>query len=99
MPEKKEQAISYKGHQLVRCGNTIYYGDMAEEFVVMLQVLSTSKVNDMAVAGKIQVQLMATDPDLPMNERILKKSDKVGLYNAMDIAAIWLERAFADKQA
>ena len=41
----------------------------------------------------MQVQLLSTDPELRMKERILKKSEKTGLYNAMDIGSVWLERA------
>ena len=59
----------------------------------MFQILSTKTVGDMTVADKVQVQLMSTDPELRMKERILKKSEKTGLYNAMDIGVIWLERA------
>ena len=86
----------YKGKPLVRSGNTLYYGDMSEKCVVMLQILSTKTVKDLTVADKVQVQLMSTDPDLRMKERILKKSEKTGLYNAMDIGAVWLERALEE---
>ena len=101
-PEKKggKKAggfLMYKGRPLVRSGNVIYYGNMADKCVVMLQILSTKTVKDMTVADKVQVQLLSTDPDLRMKERILKKSEKTGLYNAMDIGAIWLERALGEK--
>lgn len=96
MAEKKQKYLMYKGKPLVRSGNTLYYGDMSEKCVVMLQVLSTKTVKDLTVADKVQVQLMSTDPDLRMKERILKKSEKTGLYNAMDIGAIWLERALEE---
>ena len=39
------------------------------------------------------VQLLSTVSDLLMKDRISKKSEKKGLYNAMDIGAIWLQRA------
>ena len=90
---KKDEFLTYKGKPLVRSGNTIYYGNMADKCVIMLQVLSTKTVKDMTVADKVQVQLLSTDPDLRMKDRILKKSEKNGLYNAMDIGSIWLERA------
>ena len=90
---KKSAFLLYKGKPLVRSGNTLYYGDMAEKCVIMMQILSTKTVGDMTVADKVQVQLMSTDPDLRMKERILKRSEKQGLYNAMDIGSIWLERA------
>lgn len=90
---KKNGFLLYKGRPLVRSGNTLYYGNMTDKCVIMLQILSTKTVGDMTMADKVQVQLLSTDPDLRMKERILKKSEKTGLYNAMDIGVIWLERA------
>lgn len=90
---KKNGFLLYKGRPLVRSGNTLYYGNMTDKCVIMLQILSTKTVGDMTIADKVQVQLLSTDPDLRMKERILKKSEKTGLYNAMDIGVIWLERA------
>lgn len=92
MAEKQETLLMYKGRPLVRCGNTLYYGDMAEKCVIVLQVLTTKTVGEMTVADKVQVQLLLTDPEVRMKDRILKKSEKIGLYNAMDIGSIWLER-------
>ena len=89
--------LMYKGRPLVRSGNTLYYGSMAEKYVIVMQILSTKDENDMAMAEKIQVQLMLTDPEVRMKDRIVKKSEKVGLYNAMDIGSIWLERALNEK--
>ena len=89
----------YKGKPLVRSGNTLYYGHMADKCVVMMQILSTREVHGMTMADRIQVQLLSTDPELRMRDRILKKSEKTGLYNAMDVATVWLERALAPKHA
>ena len=36
---------------------------------------------------------MSTDPDASAKERVIKTSEKKGLFAAMDIAEIWLERA------
>jgi hypothetical protein len=89
--------LTYKGRPLVRSGNVMYYGNMSDKCVVMFQILSTKTVKDMTVADKVQVQLMSTNPDLRMKDRILKKSEKNGLYNAMDIGTIWLERALEEQ--
>lgn len=96
MAEKTKTILTYKGKPLVRSGNVLYYGDMAEKCVVMLQILSTTTKGDMQVADKVQVQLLLTDPEVRMKDRILKKSEKNGLYNAMDIGSIWLERTLAE---
>ena len=89
--------LMYKGRPLVRSGNVLYYGSMAEKYVIVMQILSTKDENDMTMAEKVQIQLMLTDPEVRMKDRIVKKSEKVGLYNAMDIGSIWLERALNEK--
>ena len=94
---EKQAFLMYKGHPLVRSGNTIYYGSLADKCVVIMQVLSSKTIGDMTAADKIQLQLVSTDEELLMKDRILKKSEKRGLYEAMDIASIWLERALAGK--
>lgn len=89
--------LMYKGRPLVRSGNTLYYGSMAEKYVIVMQILSTKEENGLEMAEKIQIQLMLTDPEVRMKDRIIKKSEKIGLYNAMDIGSIWLERALNEK--
>ncbi len=85
--------LEYRGKPLVRCGNTIYYGNMNDPYVIMLQITSTKTFNDMEIADRVLIQLLNTDPDCRPRDRIVKKSEKKGLYNAMDIGTIWLERA------
>lgn len=93
----EKEFLTYKGRPLVRKGNEIYYGDMSEKYVIMLQIITTKKDGDLDVADKVLVQLLDTDTELRPRERIIKKSEKTGLYNAMDIGNIWLERALAKK--
>ena len=89
--------LSYKGHPLRRKDNLIYFGTMAEKYIVMMQILSTKKVGDLDVADKVSVQLQLTAPDLKSRDRVVKKSEKDSLYAAMDVACVWLERALSSK--
>lgn len=89
--------LSYKGRPLRRKDNLIYYGTLAEKYIIMLQVLSTMKVDDLDVATKVSVQLQLTDPDLKSRDRVVKKTEKDSLYAAMDVACVWLERALSSK--
>lgn len=89
--------LSYKGHPLRRKDNLIYYGTMAEKYIIMLQILSTQNVNGLEMANKVSVQLQLTDPDLKSRDRVVKKSEKDSLYAAMDVAAVWLDRALSGK--
>lgn len=97
MPDMKDIPLVYKGHPLRRKDNLIYYGSMADKYIIALQILSTKKEGDLDVATKVSVQLQLTDPDLKSRDRVVKKSEKDSLYAAMDVGCIWLERALAGK--
>ena len=94
---KKAEGLMYKGHPLRRVDNLIYYGTMAEKYIIMMQVLETEKVQDLDLATKVSIQLQLTEPDLKSRDRVIKKSEKDSLYAAMDIATVWLDRALAGK--
>ena len=91
------EGLIYKGHPLMRKDNLIYYGSMADSHIVMLQILETKKVNDMDIATRVSVQLQLTDPAAKSRDRVVMKSEKAGLYSALDVGSVWLERALASK--
>ena len=70
---------------------------MSDKYIIMLQILDTKKVKDMDVASKVSIQLQLTDPNVKSRDRVVKKSEKDSLYDAMDIASIWLERALSSR--
>ncbi len=90
-------ALEYKGHPLRRKDNLIYFGEMSDQYIVQLQIMDTKKVKDLEVATRVSVQLQLTDPEIKSKDRVVKKSEKVSLYAAMDLASIWLERALSSK--
>ncbi len=89
--------LTYKGHPLMRKDNLIYYGSMADSHIVMLQILETKTVNNTEIATRVSVQLQLTDPAAKSRDRVVKKSEKEGLYTALDFGCVWLERALAGK--
>ncbi len=97
--KKGDRFLQYRGKPLVRCGNTIYYGNMNDPFVIMLQIMNRKAQGDIEVPDRVLIQLLNTDPDCRPKERIVKKSEKHGLYNAMDIGTIWLERALGKSKS
>ena len=94
---EENKVLMYKGHPLMRLGNMIYYGSMADSHIVMLQGLETKKVGSLDVASKVSVQLQLTDPAVKSRDRVVKKGEKDGLYTALDFGCVWLERALAGK--
>jgi len=93
----KSEGLMYKGHPLRRVGNMIYYGSMADKYIVLMQIKETKKEQDLEVASKVSIELQLTAPDLKSRDRIQKRSEKDSLYAAMDIGCIWLERALGGK--
>ena len=94
---EENAVLMYKGRPLMRKDNLIYYGSMADSHIVMLQILETKPVNGIEVASRVSVQLQLTDPAAKSRDRIVKKSEKDGLYTALDFGSVWLERALAGK--
>lgn len=94
---EKNELLMYKGHPLMRKDSMIYYGSMADKYIVMLQVLETKKVNDLDVATRVSVQLQLTDPAVKSRERVVKRGEKDGFYTALDVGCVWLERALKAK--
>lgn len=91
--KKNEKFLEYKGKPLVRCDKTIYYGNMSDPYVICLNVLDEKNLEDLKMSGRVVIQLINTDPDVSPKEKIVKKSEKSGLFNALDLGAVWLERA------
>ena len=88
--------LMYKGLPLRRKDNFIYYGNMSDKYIVMLQILDTEPVQDLNLAKRVSVQLQLTDPDIRSRDRVVKKSEKEGVYTALDLGAVWLERALSN---
>ena len=95
--KKKTEGLEYKGHPLRRKDTLIYYGSMAEKYIVMLQILDSKEQDGVMVPTRVSLQLQLTDPDLKSRDRVVKKSEKNGLYTALDVGAIWLDRALSGK--
>lgn len=89
--------LMYKGRPLRRLDNLIYYGSMSDEYIIMLQISETEKVQDLEVPKRVTVQLQLTDPSVKSRERVVKQTEKTGFYEAIDVAAVWLERALTGK--
>ena len=89
--------LTYRGKPLRRHENTIIYGDPAEKYLIVMKILETDKIKDLDVATKVEVSLEKTEEGLSGRNRVEKRSEKKSLYSAMDLGAVWLERALAQE--
>ena len=86
MSEKQKSPFPmYRGKPLVRSGDTIYYGNMTDKYVIKIDIKTKKTVED-----------MLTDPEIRSRKQIVKTSEKNGLYLALDIADAWLTRALTE---
>ena len=89
-----EKFFTYKGYPLVRSGRQIYYGYMSDPFVIWIQILETAKAEDgTETASKVRVVQMATNEPDPIKAFIKNSERECGLYEALDIAKVWLDKA------
>ena len=94
---KKKEGLMYQGHPLRRAENLIYYGSMADKYIVMMQVLDSEPLNDISVAKRVSVQLQLTDAGAKSRDRVVRSTEKHSLAEAMEFACIWLDRALSGK--
>ena len=95
--KNEEKLLTYKGRPLTRKDKVLYYGSIADKYIIMFQIVDSKELQDIELATRVSLQLQLTDPTIKSKDRIVKKTEAEGLYQAMDIAAIWLERALAGK--
>ncbi len=93
--KKTKSFFEYKGKPLVRCGNTIYYGNMNDRYIVKIESKETKSFSNLNISTLMSVAMIDTDSEDSTAKKIVKISEKNGLYESLDIANIWLERALA----
>ena len=89
---EKNDVLMFKGMPLVRKDNIVYYGSMTDPYILQMQILDTTDLNDLKLATKVSVQLQRTAPDLRPTDRIVKKGEYDGFYSALEVGSIWLDR-------
>ncbi len=90
MAETKD-IFTYKGKPMVRRGDTIYYGDLNEKYIIIFTIKSKKKVGDLEVADSVTIDLCTNKG--AGKEKVIKKANRESLYEAIDIAEFWLEDA------
>ena len=85
--------LVYKDKPLVRKDNMYCYGDMTDDYILFLMVITTKKAdNGMEIPDLVIVQIMSTDESKSPADRLAKQFEKNGLYDAIDIGLIWLDK-------
>lgn len=87
----EQTVFTYKGKPMARRGDTIYYGDLNEKYVIIFTIKSKKKVGDLEVADSVTIDLCTNNG--AGKEKVIKKATRESLFEAIDIAEFWLEDA------
>lgn len=90
-----EKFFTYKGYPLVRSGNQIYYGYMSDPYVVWIQILETQDIDGEKMTSKVRVVQMDTNEPNPIKAFVKNAERECGLYEALDTAKVWLDKALS----
>ena len=87
--------LMYKNRPLVREGDTICYGDMAEKYILIMEIFSYKQENGVKVPDTVLVQVVESEDQ----NKIIRQGQKSGLYEAFGYGLIWLEQALDKEEA
>ena len=68
---------------------------MTDKCILYMLIMSYKKFGDTEIPDRVLIQVLSTDKTKSFADRIIKQGEKKGLFEAMDIGVIWLERALA----
>ena len=92
----KGKYLMYNGKPLVRNEKVIVYGDMTDDYILFLGIMTTKPVETengkVEVPDNIMVQILSTDTSMPPAQRMVKQAIKNGLFDAMEVGLTWLKR-------
>lgn len=92
MATKKKKVLTYNGKPIIRCGNRIYYGDLNDKLILVLDITNTKNVNGLETATEVLVQVMDNTGELGKGQ-VFRKATRDNLYKALDIGEWWLKDA------
>lgn len=87
MAEQITEYTTYKGRCLVKNGNIFCYGNPANKAILIMTVLTTKEFHGKEIPDMIFMQIQ----DVKSGE-VVKQSEKFGLYEALDIGKVWLDK-------
>lgn len=85
----KGSYLEYKGLPLVREGNELYYGDMADKCILFMMIMGeTAAADGNKVPSKVMLQILETaDMKNVRRQKVVNSLDE-----ALEIGTAWLER-------
>jgi len=86
-----KEYMTYNGFPLVKNGDTIYYGNFYDPFIVEMTIKATQTDGDTEVPTKVQVKMIKTDESLSPSQRVASPvTERRSMSDALNTAYSWL---------
>ena len=89
---KKKKTLLFREKPLYRVGNTLYYGDPGDRYLLELDILETTNIKDIESATKVKIKLISNTGDLK-TAQVFRESEREDIYTALDLGQWWLKMA------
>ena len=93
---KESKILMYKGKPMFRKDNVIYYGNPEDKYIVVMTEKNYEEINGVKVATSVNVALSTNETKGKGKEKIIKQSDREGIYDALDFGEYWLQDALGE---
>ncbi len=94
---KKKKQLTYKGKPIYRKGNRIYYGNLEDDLILVIDIVESKKSKDITVTKKAVFYIQDNTGELGEGA-VYRKGERDSLYKAFDMGSWWLQDAL-DMQA
>ncbi|MBE7015853.1 MAG: hypothetical protein E7417_03410 [Ruminococcaceae bacterium] len=92
---KTPKLLTYKDKPIYRKGNVIYYGDLSQDLILVLEIAETEEVNGIPVSKKVKFHIQDNTGELGKGVNY-RSGERENLYKAFDIGAWWLKDALQE---
>ena len=92
---KKKKELTYKGKPIYRKGNKIFYGNIEDPLILVIEILETKKIGGIDSATKVKFSIQDNNVEEVGTGIDYRVGERENLYKAFDIGAWWLQDALA----
>ncbi len=89
---KKKKGLTYKGKPIYRLGNRIYYGNLEDDLILVMDITESEKVDGVERARKVVFSIQDNTGELGKGTNY-RTGEREDLYKAFDIGSWWLQDA------
>ena len=91
---KKQKELTYKDKPIYRKGNVIYYGDLSERLILVMEIVDSEEKNGIKITKKVKFHIQDNTGELGKGVNY-RSGERDNLYKAFDIGAWWLRDALS----